>query len=70
MSDRARDWIFTFGVDHPLGKCFVRIHGTDHEAREEMVRRYGLKWAFQYKTEDEAGTQKYHLTEIPDAGGR
>ena len=42
------EWVFTFGVGQKHeGRC-VRIKGTYEEAREEMVRRYGTEWAFQY----------------------
>ena len=41
------EWIFTFGSNHELkGKC-VRISGTKEEAREKMIEKYGLHWAFQ-----------------------
>lgn len=67
MTDQ-RDWIFTFGFDHfaedgtTLRNRFVRIHGTYDEARAEMFRLFGRKWAFQYASEDEAGVVKYGLT--------
>ncbi len=57
------EWIFTFGVDTPLGHHFVRIQGTYAEARAEIIRRYGSKWAFQYQSEEAAGVVKYNLTE-------
>lgn len=47
-----REWIFTFGCGQPNeGKC-VRISGTYNEAREEMFRRYGSAWAFQYDAKE------------------
>ena len=46
------EWIFTFGSNHELkGKC-VRISGTKEEAREKMIEKYGLHWAFQYSVEE------------------
>lgn len=60
----VRDWIFTFGVNDPAGHHFVRIHGTFHSAREEMVRRYERKWAFQYESEEAAGVDRFGLTEL------
>ncbi len=45
-------WIFTFGCGQENeGKC-VKIKGTFSSAREEMVERYGTKWAFQYSEKE------------------
>jgi hypothetical protein len=70
-TDAVRDWIFTFGFGHvhpesgeSLRNRFVRIRGTFSEARDEMVRRFGKKWAFQYKSEQDAGVGTYALTEV------
>jgi hypothetical protein len=68
----VRDWIFTFGFNHYDGEValrnrFVRIHGTFAGARTEMVARFGLKWAFQYKSEEDAGVADYHLVEYSPA---
>jgi hypothetical protein len=30
----------------------VRIKGTYAEAREKMVEKYGIKWAFQYSWDE------------------
>ncbi len=65
----VRDWIFTFGFDHELAgeslaRRFVRIRGTHEEARAEMLRRFGRKWAFQYESAEAAGADRYNLTEI------
>ena len=46
------EYIFTFGCGHlNEGKC-VRVQGDYAEAREKMVDKYGLKWAFQYPAEE------------------
>lgn len=72
MSDDVREWIFTFGFgqEHDgvgMKNKFVRIHGTFDEARAEMIRRFGKTWAFQYADEDEAGVERWHLTEyVPE----
>ena len=58
------EWIFTFGMNGPYGKRFVRIQGTKDATREEMFRRYGNKWAFQYPSEEAAEVKKYNLTEL------
>ena len=42
-------WYFTFGLDHPLAKRFVRLHGTHDGTRELMSRIFGQgNWAEQY----------------------
>ena len=64
MSEEPREWIFTFGVDSHYGRRFVRIVGTHEQAREEMVRRHGRQWAFQYRTEEEAGVERWRLEEL------
>lgn len=62
--EEAQDWIFTFGSAHAHPNGFVRIFGTWSSAREEIVRRQGLAWSFQYKNEEEAGVTKYGLQEV------
>lgn len=76
MSRRAgrsvkSEWIFTFGFGHlhpetgeKMADRYVRIPGEFDQARETMVRRFGLKWAFQYGSEDEAGVSRFGLTEF------
>lgn len=56
-----REWIFTFGSGHvhpvtgaPLDDCFVRIPGTFHTARRQMLDGFGIKWCGQYASEDDA----------------
>lgn len=57
---------FTFGFGTPYRNKFVRIEAdTKGEAREEMVRNFGLKWAFQYDEAGFAGQQeRFGLTEL------
>lgn len=52
-------WYFSFGYGHthpvtgaPLDNRGVVIDGTHGEARAEMFRRFGPKWAFQYEHGD------------------
>lgn len=45
-------WYFTFGCGQKHARHYVRIFGTYAEAREQMIKQYGLEWAFQY-SEDE-----------------
>lgn len=64
MSEEKQDWIFTFGVNDPLGKYYVVIHDTLSNARFRMEERFAQNWAMMYKTREEAGTEKYGLKEI------
>ncbi len=50
---------FTFGFSHAYPNGFVRITAaTEAECREEMVRRYGKQWAFEYSEEQIADQLK------------
>lgn len=59
-----RDWYFTFGSDHQHPRGYVKIYGTFHTARDEMMRRYGSAWAFQYESARDAGVERYGLYEV------
>lgn len=50
--EKKQDWIFTFGLGHKHAGHFVRINGTWKSARDEMFRRYGDEWCWQYTAED------------------
>lgn len=41
-------WIFTFGAGHRNAGHYVKIYGTFASARDKMISKYGLEWAFQY----------------------
>ena len=45
-------WIFTFGCGQKHEGRYVKIFGTYGTAREKMVERYGLNWAFQYSEKE------------------
>lgn len=61
-----KDYIFTFGYGTNLAGCFVRIPAeSSEEARTKMFDHYGPRWAFQYDSEEQAGVQRYNLTEVP-----
>ena len=48
-----QNFYFTFDHRHEHGpNGYVKIYGTSGSAREEMVRRFGVKWAFQYAEAD------------------
>jgi hypothetical protein len=64
--------ICTFGagqVDprtgHSMANRFVRVEAaTRQAARAAMFERFGKAWAFDYRTEEEAGVRQYGLVEI------
>jgi hypothetical protein len=74
----TQEWIFTFGSGQrlvppgypdveglSLQDRYVRIAGDTWDyARDEMERRFGRQWAFQYHTEEEAGVQRFGLREL------
>jgi hypothetical protein len=80
--DGPREWIFTFGYGHhdprsgaSLADCYCRVRGTFRQARRDMVEMFGIKWAFQYSSEDDAGVARFGLREIDvssarDGGGK
>ena len=68
--DRTRFWVFTFGYGHvhpetgaPLGDHAIRFAGSYEEARRQMVERFGLKWAFQYRSEPGPVGEIFHARE-------
>lgn len=44
-------YIFTFGVGQQNEGKYVKVRGNYGTARQKMVERYGLNWAFQYSEE-------------------
>lgn len=55
-------YIFTFGTNHAHPNGFVRVTAPSHNtARQEILNRYGRKWAFQYKESNygQLDQQKY-----------
>lgn len=63
--EQPRDWYFTFGHGQrhgPNGYC--KIYGKFNGAREEMIRRYGMRWCMQYESADAAGVERFGLTEV------
>jgi hypothetical protein len=65
MTEDIREWVFTFGVGHPVfAGCYIKIQGSWDRAREKMLHTFGDKWAMQYPSETEAGVAKYNLNEV------
>lgn len=62
---------FTFGSDHldvngnSLGKAYVVIEGDLESSRETMFSLRGRDWAFQYRSPEEAGAERWNLREVP-----
>jgi hypothetical protein len=52
------------GEGFRLSDRFVRVHGTAESAREQILRIFGQRWAFQYESELMAGVEAFHLTEL------
>jgi hypothetical protein len=59
-------YYFTFCYgDHEYRNCFIKFYGTYSEAREKMVNRFGIKWAFQYNEEEfKDQIEKFNLKEV------
>jgi hypothetical protein len=65
MTDGIGEWIFTFGMGHPIfAGCYIKVFGTYSDARSAVVETFGTKWAFQYDSEEKAGVDEFHLKEI------
>lgn len=59
------EFIFTFGVGHPLKKYYVAIKApTAARCRELMIEQFGTEWSMQYETKEQAGVDQYGLKEI------
>ena len=63
--EQLKKYYFTFclGDSHQhSGGCYTIIEAKDYgEAREIMVKRFGMDWAFQYDSEEKAGIKKFNL---------
>lgn len=61
-----RKWyVFTFGYGQKHEGRFVRIFGTYAEARQEMIDRFGIEWAFQYSQEEWDAWEKRRPSYVP-----
>lgn len=63
-SQIERDWYFTFGCAHFHANEYVVVHGTFEEARDQMIEWFGTHWSMQYGSAEEAGIDKWKLTEL------
>lgn len=73
MPKESKNWYFTFciGSQHQhSGGCYTIIDAPDYgTARERMVSKFGLDWAFQYESAEDAGVKEFNLKFI-DAYGK
>ena len=64
-TEQPQSWFFTFGAEIPaLEHKYVVIHGTWLEARQKMHALFKHRWCSQYDSAEDAGVDKYHLTEL------
>lgn len=59
--EQPKIWYFTFGVGHEHAGRYVALVGTANETRDEMFKRYGKNWAFQYPSAEKAGVYRWKL---------
>lgn len=60
-----QEFIFTFTQISPLkDHYFVIVAENEGLARAEMFDTFGSKWAFCYKSREEAGVSKFNLQEL------
>jgi len=70
VQELAGNWYFTFMQKQDTRNNFVKIHGTFGGAREKMIEKFGIKWAFQYSEKEwicksgKTQEEEFHLTEI------
>lgn len=64
--EKMQNWLFTFGYGHKYPNKFVRIYGTQSSARDEMIRRHGNQWAFQYPETEEQYLKRHFITELKE----
>lgn len=49
MTGAQQDWYFTFGLEHPLARRYIKLHGTREDTRTMMTAVFGLgNWSRQY----------------------
>lgn len=65
-------YIITFGYNHKdkngysLANCYTMIDAqSEDEARKIAFLHLGKKWAFIYKSAEDAGVMKFNLTFVP-----
>lgn len=52
MTGAQQDWYFTFGLEHPLARRYIQLHGTNEGTRTMMTAIFGAgNWSRQYDPE-------------------
>ncbi len=54
---------FGFGQEHENGFHVIEAENV-RDARKEMARRFGKKWAFWYDSAESAGVERFNLHEV------
>ena len=62
--EKEQDWYFTWGFNQGHDNCYTIIHSTHESARDEMFRRHGKKWGFQYGSAEMADVDEFNLKEV------
>lgn len=57
-------WYFTFGCGQKNAGKYVVLYGTCQSTRDKMFELFGDKWAFQYKTAEAAGVEKWKYVRL------
>ena len=64
--DEVKYWIFTFGYGQRHQNGYVKIIDPDFgSARQKMIDRYGLEWAFQYSDKEWSDWEERRPPYIP-----
>lgn len=50
--EQKKWWVFTFGCGQKYEGHYVEFYGTFGQARQQMIKRFGLDWGFQYTREE------------------
>jgi hypothetical protein len=68
LGTKMETYFFTFGFGQAHPNKYVKIEAEDYcQARDIMVDRFGLAWAFQYDEAEFAGqAEEYGLTELQE----
>ena len=66
--EKQYNWFFTFGCGQKYPNGYVKIFGTSSGAREEMFKRYGPHWSFQYGEEEfEPICKRWNMYEVKES---
>jgi hypothetical protein len=58
--ENKNEWYFTFGVGHAHPMHYVTVAAySSGQARNAMIEKFGIKWAFQYDTLDDVSKYGY-----------